>query len=72
MPISWETYRTRYLREMREQTEKIDELTQRVAAGETITLLCSSSCLREARCHRSILKELIEKQLTNTTGAEGK
>ena len=26
--------------------------------GETITLLCSSACTDEARCHRSILREL--------------
>jgi uncharacterized protein YeaO (DUF488 family) len=58
--ISWATYRARYLAEMRSQRERIADLAKRVAAGETITLLCSSQCDREARCHRSILKELIE------------
>src|SRR5438874_456145 len=58
--ISGATYRARYLAEMRGQRERINELAKRVAAGETITLLCSSQCDREARCHRSILKELIE------------
>ncbi|HSV15416.1 MAG TPA: DUF488 family protein [Tepidisphaeraceae bacterium] len=58
--IAWATYRARYLAEMSAQREKIAELAQRVATGETITLLCSSQCDREARCHRSILKELIE------------
>jgi uncharacterized protein YeaO (DUF488 family) len=62
-PIAWPTYRTMYLREMRAQAALIQTLAQRVAAGETITLLCSSSCTREARCHRSLLKELIEAAL---------
>lgn len=63
--IPWETYRISYLREMRgdEQVRLIGELAQRVAGGETITLLCSSACERESRCHRSLLKELIERHL---------
>lgn len=61
-PIPWGVYRTRYLREMKSQTDLIASLAQRVAAGETITLLCSSACVRESRCHRSLLKELIEGQ----------
>ena len=39
------------------------ELAQRVQGGETITLLCSSACTRESRCHRSLLRELIEARL---------
>jgi hypothetical protein len=35
-----------------------------VGGGETITLLCSSACTRESRCHRSLLKELIERRLS--------
>jgi uncharacterized protein YeaO (DUF488 family) len=58
--LDWATYRRVYLSEMKSQTEQIDELARRLAAGETISLLCSSSCLREARCHRSLLRELIE------------
>ena len=38
-------------------------LAARVAAGETITLLCSSQCVRESRCHRSLLKAMIEDNL---------
>jgi uncharacterized protein YeaO (DUF488 family) len=60
-PIPWETYRRRYLLEMRKQKPKIEELARRVAAGQQITLLCSSACVRESRCHRSLLKELIER-----------
>jgi uncharacterized protein YeaO (DUF488 family) len=60
MPINWPTYRKRYLKEMEEQRERIAELARRVAAGETITLLCSSACTNAAHCHRTLLKELIE------------
>lgn len=61
--IDWPMYRRLYLREMKHQLAAIRELADRVRRGETITLLCSSSCDRESRCHRSILKELIEQQL---------
>ena len=61
LEIPWPTYRSRYLLEMRKQKSKIEALAGRVAAGEQITLLCSSACVRESRCHRSILKELIER-----------
>ena len=59
-PIDWTTYRQRYLREMRDQKQRIADLASRSNSGETITLLCSSACTRESRCHRSLLKELIE------------
>jgi hypothetical protein len=48
---------------MLRQKPKIQALAQRVASGETITLLCSSQCTREDRCHRSLLKALIEREL---------
>jgi uncharacterized protein YeaO (DUF488 family) len=59
-PIAWEEYRRKYLQEMEEQHEGIDELAAMVAEGKTITLLCSSACEDEAHCHRSLLRELIE------------
>jgi len=59
-PIPWARYRARYLDEQKNNHEAIEALARRAKAGETITLLCSSACEREARCHRSILKELIE------------
>ena len=67
--ISWETYRKLYLSEMRSRADLIDRLAQRVAAGEPITLLCSSACERESRCHRSLLKELIVQRLATSTSA---
>src|SRR5437764_75373 len=59
-PIGWPSYRRRYLEEQRANAELIADLARRVDAGETITLVCSSACTRESRCHRSLLKELIE------------
>ncbi len=60
-PIPWAVYRTAYLREMRDPRARvaIEALAQRVAEGEMICLLCSSQCVREDRCHRSLLRELI-------------
>jgi uncharacterized protein YeaO (DUF488 family) len=61
-PLDWASYRATYLREMREQKDAIAQLAERVKNGERITLLCSSACEREARCHRSLLRELILKK----------
>jgi len=66
LKFHWDDYRRRYLAEMRTQTAAIEELAKRVAAGETITLLCSSQCVRESRCHRSLLRELIEARMATS------
>lgn len=58
-PIGWSEFRRRYLAEMKSQKDAIDALADRVAHGETLTLLCSSSCPDEERCHRSLLRDLI-------------
>lgn len=62
LKIGWEIYRRRYLMEMKSAAarERIGELAERVRRGEMVTLLCSSACVRESRCHRSLLAELIE------------
>jgi uncharacterized protein YeaO (DUF488 family) len=60
-PISWPQYRARYLAEMKAQKARIAEIAARVRAGETITLLCSRACEDESHCHRSLLRDLIEK-----------
>ncbi|HEX4795482.1 MAG TPA: DUF488 family protein [Humisphaera sp.] len=62
-PIDWNSYRRRYLQEQSKNKPIIAELAGRVKSGETITLLCSSACVRESRCHRSILRELIEAEM---------
>ena len=59
-PMPWAQYCRHYLAEQKQNAELIAELARRHAGGETITLLCSSACERESRCHRSILRELIE------------
>ena len=58
--IDWDTYVERYLQEMRAQTFWIQNLAELHARGETVTLLCSSACTDETRCHRSLLRGLIE------------
>ncbi|MHB1423924.1 MAG: DUF488 domain-containing protein [Gemmataceae bacterium] len=64
MALGWEEYRQRYLEEMKgeQQRESIAILAEQIAAGKTITLLCSSACDDAAHCHRTLLKELIEEQ----------
>jgi uncharacterized protein YeaO (DUF488 family) len=58
-PLTFEEYAPRYLEEMQAQTFRIRALADR-AAGETITLLCSSACVDPQRCHRTLLARLIE------------
>jgi uncharacterized protein YeaO (DUF488 family) len=72
LKIGWEVYRRRYLMEMKsaEARGRIAELAGRVKRGETVTLLCSSACVRESRCHRSLLAELIE-EAVGGDGREG-
>ncbi len=72
-PIGWEEFRRRYIEEMQnpEITGLIDELAQMVSEGKTITLLCSSACEDETHCHRALLRELIEKRVTQTA-ADGR
>jgi uncharacterized protein YeaO (DUF488 family) len=62
-PIDFEIYEKRFIAEMSSARFWIDGFAERVRKGETITLLCSSACVDEARCHRSIVKRLIEARL---------
>jgi uncharacterized protein YeaO (DUF488 family) len=64
-PITFEKYVPRYLEEMQRQTFRIRALADRAAAGETITLLCSSACTDPARCHRTLLARLIGEVTTH-------
>ena len=70
LAIPWETYRVLYLREMRQRKEMVAALAGRVAAGQSVALLCSSACDRESRCHRSLLKGLIEAEIARRTGSD--
>jgi uncharacterized protein YeaO (DUF488 family) len=68
-PIGWEEYRQRYLDEMQgeEQQESIAVLAEQLAAGKTITLLCSSACVDATHCHRTLLRGLIEQAAEKTS-----
>lgn len=66
--IGWSLYRSAYLREMLQSRDTIAALARRVLGGETITLLCSASCTSERRCHRSILREMIEAEAERQRG----
>lgn len=63
--ISWEEYARRYREEMQapEPRGKIAWLGQSVARGEPLTLLCSSLCADERRCHRTVLRQLLLEQI---------
>jgi uncharacterized protein YeaO (DUF488 family) len=60
-PIPWDAYVPRYLDEMRgaAQLWRIRDLARRSADGATVTLLCSSACTDPARCHRTLLANLV-------------
>jgi uncharacterized protein YeaO (DUF488 family) len=64
-PLPWSEYSQRYLTEMMQPTGRgaalLASLATRVAAGETITLLCSSACTDPAHCHRTLLASLINR-----------
>lgn len=59
-PMAWDEYAVRYREQMAARAFWIRGLAERVRRGETLTLLCSSACEDPARCHRTILRELIE------------
>jgi uncharacterized protein YeaO (DUF488 family) len=59
-PLDFQEYARLFRAEMAPRGYWLAGFADRVRAGDTITLLCSSACTDEARCHRSIVKELIE------------
>jgi uncharacterized protein YeaO (DUF488 family) len=59
-PISFEEYEQRFRVEMDRQRYWIESFAGRVRSGETMTLLCSSACVDEARCHRTLVKAMLE------------
>ena len=70
-PISWDEYQRRYLHEVRRPSDRgaamLGALAARVAAGQTVTLLCSSACTDPARCHRTLLAGLGERAAARAT-----
>ncbi len=59
-PIDDAEYRRRFLVEMAVDPARsqLRLLIDRVHGGEAVTLLCSSACTDEARCHRTLVREL--------------
>lgn len=57
--LPWDDYVRRFREEMTRSRFWIDGFAARVRAGERITVLCSSACLDAARCHRTLVAEMI-------------
>jgi uncharacterized protein YeaO (DUF488 family) len=55
--VDWPTMAQRYRREMQGRREELAEVARLAREGD-VTLLCS--CQDEKRCHRTLLKELVE------------
>lgn len=62
-PLPFPEYARRYREEMSRQRYFITGFAERLARGETMTLLCSSACVDETRCHRTILAALLVEAL---------
>jgi uncharacterized protein YeaO (DUF488 family) len=58
--LEWAEYTRRFLEEMTRQKFWIEGFAARLRKGETITVLCSSACTDPERCHRTIVKRLLE------------
>jgi uncharacterized protein YeaO (DUF488 family) len=59
--IDWDEYRRRFLVEMAVEPacSRLRDVAGRIRDGEAVTLLCSSACTDETRCHRTILRVLL-------------
>ena len=68
--IGWEEYARRFRAEMESAGYFIQSFAERVRQGEMVTLLCSSACTDASRCHRSIVKELIERAADEASKAK--
>ena len=55
--IPWEEYARRYVKEVSPKRELLAQVARR-AQSQPVTLLCS--CVDETRCHRSLLRGLVE------------
>lgn len=55
--VDWDEFARRYRAEVAEKRVLLDDLSRRAGQG-AVTLLCG--CRDESRCHRTLLKELVE------------
>ena len=60
--MPWEEYARRYVEEVAPKRELLAEVARR-AWSQPVTLLCS--CVDETRCHRSLLRGLVEGVVAN-------
>jgi len=67
--MSWPSYRIAFLREMKSAKAAIRKLVEHIQSGQSITLLCSSACVEDDRCHRSLLREIITAEMQNKLAA---
>ena len=56
---------------MRPHTFWLEGFAKKLERGETLTLLCSSACVDETRCHRTLVKRLIEAIADKPTAPAG-
>lgn len=64
--LGWEIYEERFLDELEDDQAqaRLDELADRVAQGETITLLCDHpSDAPDDECHRVLVQARVEQRL---------
>ncbi len=69
--LEFAEYQRRFLEEMKRQRYWIEGFAAHLRRGDTITLLCSSACVDPARCHRTIIKRLLEDAAAGTPGTAG-
>ena len=68
--IDRDVYARRYLEEIERDARAqyvLAGLVARIRGGEDVTLLCSSACRDETRCHRALLRGLIRQSLDATS-----
>lgn len=58
--IAFDEYEARFRSEMTRQRFWLEGFASRVRDGESITLLCSSACTDPSRCHRTLVKQMID------------
>ena len=59
-PLEFAEYARRFREEMKRQRYWIEGFATHLRRGDVLTLLCSSACVVPGRCHRTIVKELLE------------
>ena len=63
--ISWEQFEQRYISQVQGKGDLVADLVDK-AQNQTVTVLCS--CREEERCHRILLKRVVEQGLKTKAG----